>query len=270
MRLERKTAVINHPWHQIAEGINQKYPNPHSKSARSNDVVRRWVDSENRLVTEKLVGNDFPVPSIIRSTFLKCTGIDFPKIAYSVERTELDPAAQSLRQYSKNMTMGSFLSFVEVMEYRPLDEARTELVQSWHVQCTINAWFDSWFEGQFVSTCKSNSSKGLKGLEWVTEKLNSGSEGLFDLEKFREGLKEIYHDCEKVVVDLPQKTGEISRAVEDLLEQSEAQIRDTTGEIVETTKVVIEEIEGELNSANETVKSRIRVLSESLSETTRE
>ena len=48
--------------------------------ARSNDVVRRWVDSENRLVTEKLVGNDFPVPSIIRSTFLKCTGIDFPKI----------------------------------------------------------------------------------------------------------------------------------------------------------------------------------------------
>lgn len=76
-----------------------------------------------------------------------------------------------------------------------------------------------------MSTCKSNSSKGLKGLEWVTEKLNSGSEGLFDLEKFREGLKEIYHDCEKVVVDLPQKTGEISRAVEDLLEQSEAQIR---------------------------------------------
>lgn len=258
MRLERKTAVINHPWHQIAEGINQKYPNPHSKSARSNDVVRRYVDSSNRLVTEKLVGNDFPVPSIIRSTFLKCTGIDFPKIAYSVELSELDREARELRQYSKNMTMGTFLSFVEVMEYRPLNQSQTELTQSWHVQCTINSWFDSWFEGQFVSTCKSNSSKGLKGLEWVTEKLNSGSEGLFDLESFREGLKEIYHDCEKVVETIPQKTGEITRAVENLIEQSETQIRDTTEEIVETTKVVIEGIEGELNSANESFSEHLR------------
>ena len=74
-----------------------------------------------------------------------------------MEQTELDPAARSLRQYSKNMTMGSFLSFVEVMEYRPLDEARTELVQSWHVQCTINAWFDSWFEGTVLEKYLKNT-----------------------------------------------------------------------------------------------------------------
>ena len=80
--------------------------------------------------------------------------------------------------------------------------------------------------------CFGNSKKGLNGLEWVTEKLNSGKDGIIDLEGFREGLKEFYSDCEQLVSEASDKileipnqihetTGEITKAVTELYEKGE-------------------------------------------------
>ena len=96
MRIEKSVTVLDRPWEELIEGINQKYPNPHSKgtflyfnvesqilkmflAAKTNDVLKRRIEN-GLLITEKWVGNAFPVPSIIRSTFLKCTGINFPEV----------------------------------------------------------------------------------------------------------------------------------------------------------------------------------------------
>jgi hypothetical protein len=31
MRIEKSVTVLDRPWEELIEGINQKYPNPHSK-----------------------------------------------------------------------------------------------------------------------------------------------------------------------------------------------------------------------------------------------
>lgn len=251
MRIERKTTIINRPWNQLAEAINQKYPNPHSESARSNDVIKRHIDSEHRLVTEKFIGNDFPVPSIIRKTFNTCTGIDFPKTAFNYELSVIDPKECVFRQYSRNNTMNSYLNFVEVMEYKKVNETETQLTQTFHVGCTIMSGFNGWFEGQFLSTCIKNSSKGLNGLEWVTEKLNSGKDGIIHLEGFREGLKEFYSDCEQLVSEASDKilnipetfqetTGEITKAVSELYEKGEQSFGDIKKKTIDTTEEIVE------------------------------
>jgi len=283
MLIERKTTILNRPWHQLAEAVNQKYPNPHSKSAKSNDVISRYVDAENRLCTEKWVGNNFPIPSIIRSTFVHCTGIDFPTTAYCYEMTVIDVEEGVYRQYSKNNTMSNFLDTVEVIEYRKLDSSRTVMSQTWNVGCTINSWFDSWFEGKFVSTCQGNAKNGLAGLEWVAEKLNTGSSGLIDLERFREGLKEFKDDCEQVISNISvdkiqEKTGEISQAVNELYEKEKVHLQEisdevkkitleTTDEIVETASHLATDIEVLTEESVKNVTSRIRYISENIGET---
>jgi hypothetical protein len=285
MRIERKTTIINRPWNQLAEAINQKYPNPHSQSARSNDVINRHIDSKNRLVTHKFTGNDFPVPSIIRKTFNTCTGIDFPATAFNYEMSVVDLEESVFRQYSRNNTMASFLNFVEVMEYKKINESETELTQTFHVGCSINSWFDGWFEGQFISMCYGNSKKGLNGLEWVTEKLNSGKDGIIDLEAFREGLKVFYSDCEQLVSDASEKileipnqlpsTGEITKAVSELYEKGEQSFddikniaKDTTGEIVEKADELAHEVDDLVheiqNEMDKNVTKRIRYISETI------
>jgi len=84
--------------------------------------------------------------------------------------------------------------------------------------------------------CFGNSKKGLTGLEWVTEKLNSGKDGIIDLEEFQERLKVFYSDCEQLVAEasdkileipnqLPSK-GEISKVVSELYEKGEQTVDD--------------------------------------------
>jgi hypothetical protein len=90
--------------------------------------------------------------------------------------------------------------------------------------------------------CKSNSAKGLAGLEWVTEKLNSGTEGLLDLDTFRENLKMFYQDCETMVKDIPSKivhnTGEITKAVEELYEKEMNEFEKSFDDIVGKSRAV--------------------------------
>lgn len=269
--IERKTTILNRPWHQLAEAVNQKYPNPHSKSAKSNDVITRYVDGQNRLCTEKWVGNNFPIPSIIRSTFVHCTGIDFPSTAFNYQMDVIDAEQGVYRQYSKNNTMSSFLNCVEVIQYKKLDSSRTEMTQTFHVGCTINSWVDSWFEGQFVSTCLGNSTKGLAGLEWVADKLNTGAAGLIDLERFREGLKELKDDCEQIInnisVDkIQETTGEISRAVNELYEKEKVHLQEISDEVkkitLETTDEIVETASHLANDIEELKSESVKNFSE--------
>lgn len=164
VKRETKSTDLDRPWEEMVQAVIQKYPNPHSKTARVSDILSRSINAEGHVVTERYSGNKFPVPSIINSTFYKFTGIRFPELAFSYEYSVLDRDNKVLTQYSKNYTMGSFLNFVEVIEYRPNSEGNTSMmVQSWNVQTMINSWIDGWFENQFLGICKKNAVDGING-----------------------------------------------------------------------------------------------------------
>lgn len=82
-------------------------------AARVSDILDRYV-KDGKVVTVRYSGSKFPVPDIINSTFYRFTGIRFPELAYSYEYSILDLEDKSLKQYSRNTTMSSFLNFTEV------------------------------------------------------------------------------------------------------------------------------------------------------------
>ena len=41
----------------MVQAVIQKYPNPHSKSARVSDIISRHVNSHGHVVTERYSGN---------------------------------------------------------------------------------------------------------------------------------------------------------------------------------------------------------------------
>jgi hypothetical protein len=220
--------ILDFSWQETVQAVYQKYPNPYNKSARKSDIINRSLDSKNRICSERYSGNNFPVPEIINSTFYTFTGIRFPRLAYSYEYSVLDRENKSLKQFSQNYTMGSFLNFVESIEYTSLSNNQTKMKQEWHVGTDINYYINHWFEGQFLGICTRNAADGINGIKWVADRLNSTSEKFEELEEFKEKLKIFYEEnIEKPIEEasevikagseaIEEKSGEITKKIEEL------------------------------------------------------
>ena len=60
VRIESKATELDRPWEEMVQAVIQKYPNPHSKSARVSDIISRHVNSHGHVVTERYSGNKEP------------------------------------------------------------------------------------------------------------------------------------------------------------------------------------------------------------------
>lgn len=232
VRARENETILDFSWNQMVQAVYQKYPNPHNKNARVSDILNRSVDSENRICSERYSGNEFPVPDIINSTFYTFTGIRFPRLGFSYEYSILDKKNSSLKQFSHNYTMGSFLRFIESIEYSAHGEGQCKMKQTWHVYTLVHPWIDGWFEDRFLGICQNNAKDGINGVKWVADKLNSGDAGIINLNEFREKLKIFYEEnIEKTIEDtietvqetvetvqeeIQEKSGEITKKIEEL------------------------------------------------------
>lgn len=275
-KCETRSTTLDRPWDQVVQAVYEKYPNPHNKSARVSDCLSRSIDSEGRVVSVRYSGSKFPVPSIINSTFYKCTGIRFPELAYSYEYSILDRENRTFRQYSKNTSMGRFLRFVETIEYAPTEDGKTCVMrQKWNVMCMISSWFDGWFEGQFLNICTKNAMDGINGVQWVADRLNSGELGAAQLAEFRETLKIFVDDTIHFIDDAGKqvelKTGEISEKVSELYETVEQNVEQTTGEITQKVAEIVtnigEEIENETGEITKKVAELYHDTADNVEET---
>ena len=57
VRIESKATELDRPWEEMVQAVIQKYPNPHSKSARVSDIISRHVNSHGHVVTARYSGN---------------------------------------------------------------------------------------------------------------------------------------------------------------------------------------------------------------------
>jgi len=263
VRIESKATELDRPWEEMVQAVIQKYPNPHSKSARVSDIISRHVNSHGHVITERYSGNKFPVPSIINTTFYKFTGIRFPELAFSYEYSVLDRENKKLTQYSKNTTMGTMLNFVEVIEYRPDENGKTSMMrQKWNVQTMINSWIDGWFEGQFLNICKNNAKDGINGIKWVAEHLGDGDLGAEKLAEFREQLKIYVEDVSHVIDDVEMKVGEISEKVVEVFTETADNVEETAGEITKKVAELYNETADNVEDVVEETTKRLRHYSE--------
>lgn len=270
VKFEKKSTVLDRPWDQMVEAVIQKYPNPHNKSARVNDILERWVDGENRIHCGRYSGSKFPVPSIISTTFYQFTGIRFPELAFSYEYSVLDKNSRSLKQFARNITMGSFLNFVEIIEYSATGDGKCLMKQDWSCQTRISSWVDGWFESQFLGICRNNASDGINGLNWVADRIHGETADLIDLEDFRTKLKVFYQDVvqevEEVKVHIEEQLEEVKVKSAETLEevkQLELGITKKVEELYSDTKETLETVELEVENLVNTNVKRIRNFSES-------
>jgi len=270
VKFEKKSTILDRPWDQMVEAVIQKYPNPHNKSARVNDILERWVDNDNRIHCGRYSGSKFPVPSIISSTFYQFTGIRFPELAFSYEYSILDKSSKSLKQYARNITMGSFLNFVEIIEYSATSDGKTMMKQDWSCQTQISSWVDGWFESQFLGICRNNASDGINGLNWVADRIHGEAADLIDLEEFRAKLKIFYLDVVNEVEEVKVKFEEVKGQLEEVKVKSaeisdklELGITKKVEELYSDTKETLEIVELEVENIVNTNVKRIRNFSES-------
>ena len=57
VRIESKATELDRPWEEMVQAVIQKYPNPHSKSARVSDIISRHVNCHGHVITERYSGN---------------------------------------------------------------------------------------------------------------------------------------------------------------------------------------------------------------------
>ena len=69
-----------------------------------------------------------------------------------------------MKQYARNITMGSFLNFVEIIEYTATEDGKCLMKQDWSCKTHIGRYIDGWFESQFLGICRNNAKDGIKGM----------------------------------------------------------------------------------------------------------
>ena len=60
--------------------------------------------------------------------------------------------------------MGSFLNFVEIIEYIATEDGKCLMKQDWSCKTHIGRYIDGWFESQFLGICRKNAQDGIKGM----------------------------------------------------------------------------------------------------------
>ena len=60
--------------------------------------------------------------------------------------------------------MGSFLNFVEIIEYTATEDGKCLMKQDWSCKTHIGRYIDGWFESQFLGICRKNAQDGIKGM----------------------------------------------------------------------------------------------------------
>ena len=75
--------------------------------------------------------------------------------------------------------MGSFLNFVEIIEYTATEDGKCLMKQDWSCKTHIGRYIDGWFESQFLGICRKNAQDGIKGITQVDIFLSEGQFCIF-------------------------------------------------------------------------------------------
>lgn len=182
-----RTTQFEHPWEKVAAAHWLKYPNaeyvPHIEQV---DYLERYLDSDGRLHTLRLIRCTQPVPAwIMRLGRLLCGFSD--DTMFVREHSVVDVQNKVLKLSTKPMGLPKYTEFEEICEYTPtennnnLSSSNTE--NSGNVvmkQCLKVSLGDGWFTGLArrveewcVSRFEQNAEKGKGALEDALSKITT-------------------------------------------------------------------------------------------------
>lgn len=155
--------------------------NPNVKAI---DVVDRKITDDGRLLTTRIFGSHWNLPSLITTLF------GMPEMCYAVEHIEVDPKLKRMTLKMINYTFLGLMAVEETVVYEPSisDPNITLMTQGAKISVT-GVSFKDYFEGVIVNNFSANSSNGRMALEQVIAKINledimdAVNEGITDMSK---------------------------------------------------------------------------------------
>ena len=133
MRLFETQHIFNYPWELVTCANWLKYPNDNARHVIGVDILRREVDENGTLRTERLITCQQSAPRWIK----KLTGGD---VSYVREVSEVNPGRHSLVMHSTNLTFSNYISVHETVSYVP-DHRMPECNTLFRQEATIRASF---------------------------------------------------------------------------------------------------------------------------------
>lgn len=174
MRLFDHQYSIPHPWTTVTRASWQKYPNPEwTPHITHVDYISRMVDSQGRLVTERLLTCQQNIPSFITRLF----GMQDAPASIMYERSVVDPLEQSMTLHTQNLSFCQFMRVEERCIYKqdPHDQGVTQFGQECRIR-SVHGWAD-WLAEQVEEFCVSrfqvNAQKGRQALQEAIDKIEN-------------------------------------------------------------------------------------------------
>jgi len=247
MKIWTNEHTFNHSWQTIAQSQWRKYPNPHNTAVLGTDVLERYVSSDGKLHSHRIITSDWGLAPWVQ------TLIGGNKETHGYEYSVVDPLAKTMELTSTNLTFCNFVSMKERMKYsqHPEDPNKT-LMTSEMVVTVRNVPLTTYMEDIVLSTVSKNSGKGRIAMEYVVDKVKNETRPISDyLDKLKLDVIDLKHLVSESVI----KTAQVS--IDELQKKIKANIEP---EIKSIASVIEPEIKSIASVATEVVKNSEPVL----------
>jgi len=161
MKFYQSSHTFQHPWSTVTQAFWRKYPNDYQSVVYGTDVLERFVDSEGRLHSKRIIISDWNLPSFMTFFFGDTR-------AYAVEYSIVDPVQKTLTLRSRNINAASMFTMQEEIAYRSTGET-TSLQHEAKILISASRIFDDRAEDYIVGTITEAACKGLKGMDSIID-----------------------------------------------------------------------------------------------------
>jgi hypothetical protein len=100
-----------HAWETVTQAVWRKYPNDYNPHVKAIDVIDRHVDDEGRLVTERVMGTQWNLPSW--AIYL----LGLQDMCYGIEHSVIDPNTKTMTLKGRNLIFSGIVGIEENLEY---------------------------------------------------------------------------------------------------------------------------------------------------------
>lgn len=168
--------TFQHPFERVTSAFWRKYPNDAAAHVKAIDITDRRLDSEGRLITNRIMSCQSALPSWLRAAGL-------PQTCMVAETSIVDPKSRTMVVKSANMSGSSMMVVEETCTYT---QSATAPATATHYkqEARITAFLpfiSSKFENYSVANLQSKSAEGMAVVEKLCQRIrDSGACSLLD------------------------------------------------------------------------------------------
>jgi len=203
MKIWTNEQNFNYCWETVAQSQWRKYPNPHNTAVLGTDVLDRYVSSDGKLHSHRIIISDWGLALWVQ----KLIGTN--RETYGYEYSVVDPKGRVMELTSTNLTFCNFVSMKERMKSSPHpdDPINKTLMTSEMVVTVRNVPLTSYMESIVLNTVSNNANKGRKAMDWVVDKFEHETRSISD---YLDKLKLEVLDLKQLVSDNVIKKAQVS------------------------------------------------------------